>query len=209
MQLVYDWPHCYASGGTGLDSREGADQPLATMREQAPQPEGMQWIWVAWGLLGVIALLMQALWRITPIAWEPWEQGIVRPWQGVVCVIWSLFNVYTEGHRAFYLKFSPRVVARAFYVGAEGRWYERALAPLFCMSFFSATRRGVIVAWAMVVGIVGLVILVHQLDQPWRGIIDAGVVAGLAWGLGSILVWAFRYLKSGAPLPPDLPVARS
>jgi len=29
--------------------------------------------------------------------------------------------------------------------------------------------------------IVVLVLLVHRLEQPWRGIVDAGVVTGLTW----------------------------
>jgi len=35
--------------------------------------------------------------------------------------------------------------------------------------------------------IIMLIILVHQLEQPWRGIVDAGVVIGLGWGLVSML----------------------
>jgi len=167
-------------------------------------PRGHQWLWASWGLLGVCCLLLQALWRITPIAMEPWDEGMLSPLEMLICAVWVVFNVYAEGHRAFYLRFSPRVVSRAFFVACHGRWHERLLAPLYCMSFFSATRRGMIVAWAMVIGIVTLVVLVHQLSQPWRGIVDAGVVAGLGWGLGSLVVWSVRYARKGAPLPPDL-----
>jgi len=33
---------------------------------------------------------------------------------------------------------------------------------------------------------------VRRLAQPWRGIIDAGVVVGLAWGVGSVVYYALR-----------------
>ena len=33
----------------------------------------------------------------------------------------------------------------------------------------------------------GIAVAVHQLVQPWRGILDAGVVVGLSWGLASFV----------------------
>jgi hypothetical protein len=36
--------------------------------------------------------------------------------------------------------------------------------------------------------IVGLVLLVGMLPQPWRGIVDAGVVVGLGWGIVALAV---------------------
>ncbi len=57
------------------------------------------------------------------------------------------------------------------------------------MGFFHANRRTKITAYVLTFGIVILVLLVHQLEQPWRGIVDAGVVIGLSWGLVS-LVWS-------------------
>ena len=59
-------------------------------------------------------------------------------------------------------------------------------APLFAMGFFHATRATKITAYVLTLAIVVLVILVHRLDQPWRGIIDAGVVVGLGWGVLSL-----------------------
>ena len=54
------------------------------------------------------------------------------------------------------------------------------------MGLFHAPRRVLIVSRSMVVGIVLLVVTVRQLAQPWRGIIDAGVVVGLGLGLVSL-----------------------
>jgi hypothetical protein len=65
--------------------------------------------------------------------------------------------------------------------------------------------RTVAVAW----GLAGLsaVLLINLLGQPWRGIIDSGVVVGLSWGLASLL-WAAwltfsqgRYLAEPEVLP--------
>ena len=54
-------------------------------------------------------------------------------------------------------------------------------------------------------GIVTLVLLVRLAPQPWRGIIDAGVVLGLGIGSASILYFVVRALRDGPPAPPDLP----
>ena len=64
------------------------------------------------------------------------------------------------------------------------------LGPAFCMGLFHARRRTMIVSWMLPVVVVCLVVFVRQLAQPWRGIIDAGVVVGLAIGLVS-LCWLF------------------
>ncbi|MDQ1692227.1 MAG: hypothetical protein QOD87_2335, partial [Pseudonocardiales bacterium] len=43
------------------------------------------------------------------------------------------------------------------------------------------------------------IVLVRLVDQPWRGIIDAGVLAGLAYGLVSVLVLELRSPRRDAP----------
>jgi hypothetical protein len=98
------------------------------------------------------------------------------------------------------------VVARAQHLAAHPRPLRAALEPLFCMSLFGASRRGLIVARGLFVGIVALVLLVRFVPQPWRGIIDAGVVVGLALGMLSILYYAGRALAGNEPaVAPDLP----
>jgi hypothetical protein len=74
------------------------------------------------------------------------------------------------------------------------------------MGYFHATRRTKIVAYSLSFGILILVILVHRLDQPWRGIIDAGVVLGLGWGVVSLAVSVYRALTRGTYEPsPEVP----
>jgi hypothetical protein len=73
------------------------------------------------------------------------------------------------------------------------------------MSFFGASRRGLTLAWGLLICIVALVLLVHQLGQPWRGIVDGGVVVGLAWGAIFLWVQLGRWWSTGAPPPSDLP----
>jgi len=157
-----------------------------------------------WGIAGVLALLGNAIYRLTPYALELFEQTLTSV-ELVVLAAWVLFNAYSEGYRAFHRMFSPRVVARARTLAGARRLFV-VLAPLYCMGLFHATRRRVIVSWSITIGIVGIVILVRSVAQPWRGIIDAGVVVGLAWGVASIVYYTARALAGHAmPVPPDLP----
>jgi hypothetical protein len=57
------------------------------------------------------------------------------------------------------------------------------LAPLFCMGFFNAPRRRIITSILLTLMIVIFIVAIRLLPQPWRGILDAGVVIGLAWGV--------------------------
>lgn len=160
----------------------------------------------AWGIGGVCLLLSQALMRLTPWAIEPIVEGMPG-WQWGLYVGWAVLNGYTEGYRGFQMRFSPRVVQRAFWLARNPRPLRLILAPIFCMSYFHATRRGKVVAWVLLLFIICAVLVVRALPQPWRGIVDGGVVLGLAWGLLAILYFWGRALSAPPPPPNDLPEA--
>jgi hypothetical protein len=163
------------------------------------------WVALLWGVLGVVALVTQPLFRLTPMALEAIRSGL-SGWQWAVLVAWVAINAHAEGYRGFHLRFSPRVVARAEYLAENPRPLWVLLAPLFCMSLFHASRRGLFVARALVVGIVLLVLVIRELSQPWRGIVDAGVVMGLGLGVASLLYHFVRWLLGHPPpMSPDLP----
>jgi len=128
----------------------------------------------------------RALVSLTPIALEPICTGQLGAWHWAVLVGWVVTNAYAEGLVGFHRKFSPRTVDRALYLGRNPSLGRVVLAPFFCMGLFHASRKTLIVSWSLLLGIVTLVIFMRQLEQPWRGIIDAGVVVGLALGLVSL-----------------------
>jgi hypothetical protein len=152
-----------------------------------------------WGVGGIVFLLAEALVRLIPVAWEPIASGMLSPSQWLIYASWVAFNGYCEGYRGFQRAFSPRAAARAHHLAESGSLLQSLLAPLFCMSLFHASRRGLSVAWILLVGIVALVLLVKSLPQPWRGIIDGGVVVGLVWGVFSLCMSSLRTLLSGPP----------
>ncbi|HUS27359.1 MAG TPA: hypothetical protein VMZ53_02590 [Kofleriaceae bacterium] len=154
-----------------------------------------------WGIAGVIAMLVEAIARLIPVAAAAFDHHFTAlHW--ILLVVWVLFIGYSEGYRAFHMAFSPRCVVRAQYLSAHPRALHVVLAPLYCMGLIHATKKRLIVSWCVILGITALVILVRQLDQPWRGIIDGGVVIGLSVGVLSILYYAFG---KPSPVPPDVP----
>jgi len=151
-----------------------------------------------WGVFGVVVVLVSAIVRLTPLALEPLSTGMTTT-QWLLYVSWSLINLYAEGYRGFQRSFVPRVVARAFYVARHRRPLHVALAPIFCMGLFFASRRRLIASWSIVIGVSALVALIRGLEQPWRGIVDAGVVIGLAYGTASLVV-SFVAALAGRPI---------
>ncbi len=162
-----------------------------------------------WGLTGTSALLARAIWRLTPAAWEAGtrHQPGVLGWS--LAALWLLFMGYSEGYRGFQKGFAPRVALRAAHLAQRPRPLHVLLAPLFCMGLIHASRRRLVTSWSLTAMIVLLVLAVRHLTQPWRGLVDAGVVLGLAWGLVAVLVFGVRALRGQLPAgSADLPAAR-
>ena len=97
-----------------------------------------------------------------------------------------IYMAYAEGYKGFHLGFAPRVVVRARYLANNPRPLHLLLAPLFCMGYIHATRRPQIVSFVLTTMIICFVLIARSMPQPWRGILDAGVVVGLSIGVLSI-----------------------
>jgi hypothetical protein len=161
---------------------------------------------VIWGVGGVALLFAQAAWRLGALALEPLRSGHLEATHLLAYAASLAFMGYTEGYRTFQRQMAPRVVKRALYLAERPRWLHVLAAPAFCMGLFHATRRRLLTSWSVVALIIVLVSLVRMVPQPWRGIIDAGVVLGLAWGIVAMVAFAVRALNGGAlPGSADLP----
>ncbi|MDG4867690.1 hypothetical protein P8631_06715 [Guyparkeria sp. 1SP6A2] len=160
-----------------------------------------------WGVLGLSALLLWAIYRLSFYALEassvPWAW-----WHWAFFAVWMVFMIYSEGYKGFQKGFSPRVVARAVHLSRHPVGWHVALAPLYCMGFIHATKKRRIVAFSVTGGVLVLVLLVGLLPQPWHGIVDFGVVAGLLYGVVAIIAFALRAIR-GRPIdsPTDVPIA--
>lgn len=166
----------------------------------------MRLLLASWGLLGIFFLVGRALWRLSLIAIDGVSNYPMAHWQWAILFAWILINAYAEGYKGFQKKFSPRTVARSWYLADNPTPLRVLFGPFFTMGFFDANRKTKLTAYIVVILVTLLVIVVSGLSQPWRGIIDAGVVAGLLWGLASILVIFIRTLFTGyEDLDPCMP----
>lgn len=146
-----------------------------------------------WGVTGVILLLVSAIVRLAAPAADALNAEL-QWYHWVFLVLVLSFMVYMEGYRAFQKGFSPRVAARARYLRTNYTFLHALLAPFFCMAYFHAPKRRKLISLAVTAGIIVLVLLMRFLPQPWRGIVDAGVVVGLGWGLVALLVFSIQAL---------------
>jgi len=145
-----------------------------------------------WGVGGVLLLSGYAVLKLTPPALDTFSQELAWYHWGIL-VLNTPFVAYFKGYRGFQRGFAPRVAARAKYLASNGGnvWWT-IFAPLFCMGYFHILKRKKIVTYGMTVGMVGLIVLVRFLPPPWRGIIDLGILVGLAWGFVAVLGYSIR-----------------
>lgn len=158
-----------------------------------------------WGLVGVALVLGYAIVRLAQIGFDSFSYGY--EWYHWIILLASIvFMAYSEGYKGFQKSYSPRLAARILYLRDNPSLIYTVLSPLFGMGLFHTTRRRLIGTYVLLFMIVVFIIVAHQLPQPWRGILDLGVVVGLTWGLVSILVYSWLALtREEFPHSPELP----
>jgi hypothetical protein len=155
----------------------------------------MSLIGAIWGIGGIVLVFAVAIYRLANRAVQIFSYDL-EWYHWAALVISIVLTAYAEGYRGFQKRFSPRTAARARYLRDHPTLLRVVAAPLFCFGYFQATRRRKIGAWGLTIGIVLLVGLVRLLPQPWRGIVDAGVVVGLTWGTISLVVFTIQALTA-------------
>lgn len=140
----------------------------------------------AWTLIGVAALFTSAIYRLGTRGVATIQAGL--GWgEWLVLVLLTVAFVYGEGFRALDRRWVPRLVERALLLRDEPRVLVRLVAPLYGLSLVGAARDDLIRGWLLTTAILGAVLIVRALPDPWRGIVDFAVAAALAWGLVAIL----------------------
>jgi hypothetical protein len=153
----------------------------------------------------VVLLLASAVYRLSVTALGAFASS--WRWYHMIFFLFVIaFMAYAEGYRAFQQRFSPRVAARAKYLVGHPKIFRVLFAPIFCMGFFHATKKRRITSISVTAGIIVLVLLVRAVPQPWRGIVDLGVVVGLTWGIVSIIIFSAKAFSSDTfDYSPDVP----
>ena len=164
-----------------------------------------------WGAAGVIAILMNAVKRVLPIALEPFRVGM-QPAQWLAYGSFAAFMGYAEGWKAFHRKFSPLVAARSVTLSDKDHHplAHAIFAPFYAMGLFHATKKRRITSYAFLTGVFVIVKLVKQLSYPWRSIVDGGVVVGLTVGSASIIYHYVNIIRGNdEAVDPCLPLTNN
>jgi hypothetical protein len=159
---------------------------------------------VVWALIGITMLLGAAILRLTPHALEAVRFDLTfTQWSALI--VWCLFMLFTEGYHGFQRAFAPRIAARAWHLYNSARPIDLILAPFYCIGYYCASPKRMVINWVVAVVIIGFVLFVRSTDQPWRGIIDFGVVLGLSYGLTCVYVFfLITFKKRSYQIDPDI-----
>lgn len=170
---------------------------------QAPKWAGP--IGAVWGVIGLVLILGVPVFRLFQKFLEAWEtKATWGIWQWSLLIGFVAFMAYTEGYKGFQKAFSPRCAVRAKHLKDHPTWLRVVLAPLFLMAFFAATKKRLIVSYAITAMVIGFVLIFHLVPQPWKGILDVGVVVGLTWGLISFLLFLAPAFSGRLQMDPEV-----
>ncbi len=161
-----------------------------------------------WGVSGVVYILGDTINKLLPYVTELSFLSLLW-YHWLFAIVFAIFMAYYEGYKGFQKKFSPRVVARALYLEQNVTPIRFLLAPFFCIGYFYGTKKRLITSYSVTSAVALMVVIVRNTPQPWRGMIDVGVVIGLSWGVLAILIF-FVVALSGrdfdyTPETPDNP----
>ncbi len=170
--------------------------PILTMTESVKNFSALGLLGAVWGVGGLAVILLDAIKRLSGIALQALDTQVSAV-QWVILAVVIVLIAYAEGYRGFQKSFSPRCAARSYYLLHNPDWLSVLFAPLFVMGYFRATRAPLLFAWVGTFLIVLLIIALQMSLQPWRGIVDAGVVVGLSWGLASFMLSCWRVFSTG------------
>lgn len=151
----------------------------------------------AWALVGVSALFASAAYRLGERGLDVIRNGL-GGWEWAALAGLTVVFVYGEGVLALDRKWVPGLMRRIRELRRERSLVLRLLAPLYGLSLIGAPRRKLVLSWLGTAAIVGAILLVRALPEPWRGIVDFAVAAALALGLVSILRRAPSIWRAGA-----------
>jgi hypothetical protein len=157
-----------------------------------------------WAILGFSCLIGSAVVRLLQRVMEvQWDDLTLFQWI-FVSVFW-VFMMFSEGYGGFQKKLAPRFAARAWFLSKHPTMVRIVFAPFFCVGYFQASHRRVLSSFALTGMIVVLVLMVSMLDQPWRGLVDLGVISGLVYGTISLAVyWTGVLLLGWKPVDAEL-----
>ena len=132
-----------------------------------------------WGLGGILAILAYAVFSPARPLNRSLRLRLGLGATGTLLILNTAFMAHSEGYMGF-----PEILCPT-----RGRPCPGAPRPArpccaccwlrcFCMGYFHATRRRLLSIYTLTLGIIVLIVIFQYISQPWRGILDGGVVVG-------------------------------
>jgi hypothetical protein len=146
---------------------------------------------VTWAMIGLVLILGFACWRMSTYTLESFSMPLYAT-HWAVFIGFTIFMLYSEGYKGFQKKFSPRFAARCKYLLHHASRTQLIFAPFFCMAYFHAPKKRIIARLILTCMIITFIISFRFIPQPWRGLLDAGVMLGLIWGVIATLIYCFK-----------------
>ena len=152
-----------------------------------------------WGFLGISYMILHGLSCMIPYVIEldfrlfKWYHMI--SFFGVIIILG-----YSEGYKGFQKSFSPRTANRLYNIFLKPTFFRVFFSPFISMGFIESSKKLKYISYGLLLMIVMFILLIGKLNDPWRGIIDAGVIVGLSWGLVSFWVSCFRVILKNSKI---------
>lgn len=156
-----------------------------------------------WAVIALSAALLEAIYRLGARAASVIFAGLsAQQWVWLLVIV-ALF-VWAEGVRALHGRFVPGVLERLPVLSPFP--LAIVLAPFEALGLLKAPAKTRLRALATVAAIVAAVLVVRQLPEPWRAMIDAGVAVALSVGVVSLLVRSLSQTRQSDAVPaPERP----
>jgi len=149
---------------------------------------------IIYSIGGVILIFSSAIFRLLPHVLEGFTYQFSNL-QWIVLIFYLLIMIVGKGFFALHRGFVPRVIKRSDQIVENGKLIDRILAPLYCMGFFNAPMKRMLISYVMIFFIVSFIVNASRISQPWRGIIDLGVIVGLSLGIISLILQGSGLIK--------------
>jgi len=149
-----------------------------------------------WGILGFSVLVGNAL-RGMSAEIEYILATPLTAWQTVGFVLIVLVFGLAKGYFIFRQRFCRSYASRiGELIRPPVKLLYAVLAPLYCLNMIGAERRQLVRGYALVAGIILMIISVKFVPFPWRGMILTGVAVALTWAALEIAYRGFKDLLS-------------
>jgi hypothetical protein len=148
--------------------------------------KGMGTLGSIWGVAGVLAVVAYAAARLSiraqhipsyDLVWYHWAALLLN----------TVILIYAKSYRAFRLRLAPRIGVKARDIRENPTIAKTIFAPLYCLGYFGSGSGVRFRMISITLVMVGLIVVVRYLPEPWRAVLDFGIAVALALGFVFIL----------------------